>query len=299
MHIGFIGLGIMGRPMATNLLRAGFTVAAYNRSAPPRATLAAAGARIAATPADAARGAEIVILVVTDSAAVETLCLGPDGVLAGAARGAVVVDMSTISPEVTRRVGAALAARGVDMIDAPVSGGESGAIAATLSIMVGGEETARARARPALEALGRRIVHCGPLGAGQTVKLANQLAVAITNLGVCEALLFASRSGVDPAIMLDAVGAGAGASWQLANLGPRMIQRDFAPGFKVALQQKDLRIALETAGRLRVPLPGAALVHQLFTAVEAAGHAEAGTQALITALETLAHADAKPTPKGP
>jgi 3-hydroxyisobutyrate dehydrogenase len=287
MHVGFVGLGIMGRPMAGNLLRAGFTVTAYNRGEGPRAVLAAAGARIASTPADAAREAEIVIVMVTDSEAVEAVCLGPAGVVAGARPGTLVVDMSTISPGVTRRIGDALGARGLGMLDAPVSGGESGAIAGSLSIMAGGDARDLARARPALEAMGGRIVHCGPLGAGQTVKLANQIAVALTNLAVCEALVFAQRNGVDPAVMLEAVGAGAGGSWQLSNLGPRMLRRDFAPGFKIALQQKDLRLALETAAALRLPLPGAALVHQLFAAVESAGGSEDGTQALVRALETL------------
>jgi 3-hydroxyisobutyrate dehydrogenase len=287
MHVGFIGLGIMGRPMAGNLLRTGFTVTAYNRSERPRAVLAAAGARTASAPADAAREAEIVIVMVTDSEAVEAVCLGPRGVVEGARPGTLVVDMSTISPGATRRIGAALGTRGLGMLDAPVSGGESGAVAGSLSIMVGGDARDLARARPALEAMGSRIVHCGPLGAGQTVKLANQIAVALTNLAVCEALVFAQRSGVDPAAVLDAVGAGAGASWQLSNLGPRMLRRDFAPGFKIALQQKDLRLALETAAGLRLPLPGVALVHQLFAAVESAGGGEDGTQALVRALETL------------
>lgn len=287
MHIGFVGLGIMGRPMASNLLRAGFTVTAYNRSEGPRAVLAAAGARIAISPAGAAREADVVIVVVTDSEAVEAVCLGPGGVVEGARRGALVVDMSTISPDATRRIGTALAVRGVRMLDAPVSGGESGAVAGSLSIMAGGAAEDVARARPVLEVMGDRIVHCGPLGAGQTVKLANQIAVALTNLAVCEALVFAQRSGVDPSVMLEAVSAGAAGSWQLTNLGPRMIRRDFAPGFKIALQQKDLRLALETAARLHLPLPGVALVHQLFSAVESAGGEEDGTQALVRALESL------------
>jgi 3-hydroxyisobutyrate dehydrogenase len=287
MRMGFIGLGIMGRPMATNLLRAGFQVTAWNRSEPPRAALADAGATLASSPADAAREADVVIVMVTDSQAVRDVCLGPGGIIEGAAGGALVIDMSTISPEVTRGVGAALARRGIAMLDAPVSGGERGAIDGSLAIMVGGAGADLERARPALRVLGARIVHCGPLGAGQTVKLCNQIAVALTNLALCEALVFAQRSGVSASTMLDAIGGGAAASWQLANLGPAMLRRDFRAGFKVRLQQKDLRLALEAAHALHLPLPGAALVHQLFGAVEAAGDGEEGTQALLKALETL------------
>jgi 3-hydroxyisobutyrate dehydrogenase len=199
----------------------------------------------------------------------------------------VVIDMSTISPEVTRQIGRRLAERDVSMLDAPVSGGEEGAVNGSLSIMVGGDAADLERVRPALHVLGKRVVHCGPLGAGQTVKLCNQIAVSLTNLAVCEALLFAQRSGIEPGKMLEAVGAGAGASWQLANLGPKMLRRDFAPGFKIRLQQKDLRLALESAREHHLPLPGLALVHQLFASVESSGHGEEGTQALVKALETL------------
>jgi 3-hydroxyisobutyrate dehydrogenase len=287
MNIGFIGLGIMGRPMAKNLLKAGFDVTAYNRSEPPRAELAAVGARIAESPAAAARDTALVITIVTDSPDVEQVCLGTHGIIASAAPGTLIVDMSTISPDVTRRIGAALAARDIRMVDAPVSGGESGAMAGSLSIMAGGDVVDVERARPVLEAMGKRIVHCGTLGAGQTVKLCNQIAVALANLAVCEAIVFARKSGVDPARMLEAVSAGAGASWQMSNLGPKMLQRDFRPGFKIGLQQKDLRLALESARQLQVQLPGLALVHELFAAVESAGCGEEGTQALLRALEDL------------
>ena len=288
MQIGFVGLGIMGRPMAKNLLKAGFSVAAYNRSEGPRAELAEAGARIVASPAEAAAGADLIVTMVTDSPDVEQVCLGPGGVIEGARAGALLVEMSTISPEVTRQVGARLAERGVKMLDAPVSGGDTGAIAGTLSIMVGGEAADLETARPALEAMGKRIVHCGPLGSGQTVKLCNQIAVALTNLAMAEALVFAQRNGVDPARMIEALSAGAAGSWQLSNLGPRILKRDFAPGFKARLQRKDLRLAVENAQQQAVALPGLALVSQLFSAVERAGHGEEGTQALVKALEALA-----------
>ena len=287
MRIGFIGLGIMGKPMAKNLLKAGFEVTAYNRSEGPRAELAGAGAGIAGSPAEAARDVEMVVTNVTDSPDVEEVCLGPSGIIEGAAPGTIVVDMSTISPEVTRRIGARLAERGIRMLDAPVSGGDTGAIAGTLSIMVGGDAADLERVRPALEAMGKRIVHCGPLGSGQTVKLCNQIAVTLTNLAVCESLVFAQKSGVDPAKMIEALTGGAANSWQMSNLGPKMIKRDFAPGFKVRLQRKDLRLALESAQQQMIALPGLALVSQLFGAVESSGLGEEGTQALIIALEKL------------
>ncbi len=291
MKVGFIGLGIMGRPMAKNVLKAGFPVTAYNRSPGPREELAEAGADVVTTPREAAADADVVITNVTDSPDVEQVILGPDGAIEGAARGTIVVDMSTISPEVTRRIGAQLAERGVKMLDAPVSGGDAGAIAGTLAIMVGGDAEDVERARPVLEAMGKRITHCGPLGAGQTVKLCNQVAITGALLGVCEALLFAQKNGVDPSTMIDAISAGAAGSWQLSNLGPKIVARDFAPGFKVGLMRKDLRLAMENAQQQQIPLPGLALVSQLFSAVQAAGLGDEGTQALVKSLERLAGVD--------
>lgn len=287
MRVGFVGLGIMGRPMAKHLLAAGHAVTVYNRSDGPSDELRAAGARVAATPREAALGAEAVITIVRDSPDVEAVILGPEGVAAGASAGAVVIDMSTISPQVTQQIGATLAERGIHLLDAPVSGGDTGAIAGTLSIMVGGAADQLARVRPLLEAMGKNIVHCGPLGAGQTVKLCNQVAITGALLGVCEAVLFAQRNGVDPSRMLEAVSAGAAGSWQMTNLGPKMVARDFAPGFKVSLMRKDLRLAVENTQQQGLALPGLALVAQLFGAVASAGMADAGTQALATALERL------------
>ena len=277
----------MGRPMAKNLLKAGHEVVAYNRSPGPREELAEAGAAIAQTPREAATNVEAVITNVTDSPDVEQVVLGPDGIIEGAAPGTIVIDMSTISPAVTRRIGAALAERGVKMLDAPVSGGDKGAIEGTLAIMIGGDAADVARALPLFEAMGKRITHCGPLGAGQTVKLCNQVAITGALLGVCEALLFAQKNGVDPATMIEAISAGAAGSWQLSNLGPRMLKRDFAPGFKVGLMRKDLRLATESAQEQAIALPGLALVSQLFAGVTAAGLDEEGTQALLKALEAL------------
>jgi 2-hydroxy-3-oxopropionate reductase len=292
-RIGFIGLGIMGRPMARNLLKAGYQVTVWNRSRPGIDALAQDGASPASSPEDVARQSDVVITMVTDSADVEQVALGPQGIIEGGRPSLIHVDMSTISPAVTRRIASRLAEKGIEMLDAPVSGGETGAQAGTLSIMVGGKEETVERCRPVFEALGRTIVHCGPSGAGQTVKLCNQIVVGLNNLAMCEALVFAAKAGVDTRRMLEAVGAGAASSWALLNLAPRILDRDFRPGFKVAHQQKDLRLALEAAEQQAVPLPGTSLVHQLFAAVEAEGLGAEGTQALVKALEKLAAAEVR------
>jgi len=287
-RIGFIGLGIMGRPMARNLMKAGFPLTVWNRSRPGIDELVSEGAAEGGSPADVARRSAVVITIVGDSPDVEELALGRNGIIEGAHPGLVHIDMSTISPQVTRRIAARLAEAGVEMLDAPVSGGQQGAIEGTLSIMVGGKAETLERCRPALAAMGGKIVHCGPAGAGQTVKLCNQIAVALTNLGMCEALVFAARSGIDPRVMIEAVSAGAGTSWQLQNLAPRIVERDFRPGFKVAHQRKDLRLALEAAAAMAAPLPGTELVAALFSSLEADGLGEEGTQALVKALEKAA-----------
>jgi 3-hydroxyisobutyrate dehydrogenase len=254
-----------------------------------------AGAEAAGSPAEVAGRASVVILCATASADVEEVMLGPGGVAEGLRPGAVVIDMSTIAPSVTRQLAEAVAERGAMWLDAPVSGGEQGAEGGTLSIMVGGPAEALERVRPLLEVLGSTITHCGPVGAGQTVKLCNQVAVCLNNLAMAEALLLCAGSGVDPSVMLAAITQGAAGSWQLSNLGPRVVERDFAPGFKVALQQKDLRLALEAAEELTLPLAGTALVHQLLAPVEHRHGGDAGTQALVTALEAMAGFDVSRT----
>ncbi len=287
-RIGFIGLGIMGRPMARNLLGAGYPVTVWSRSRPPIKELAMDGATAASSPREVAEHSDVVITMVTDSPDVERVALGEDGIIEGARHGLMVIDMSTISPDVTRHVAAQLAEESVEMLDAPVSGGEHGAISGTLSIMVGGRQSTFERCRPVLEVLGHKLVYCGPSGAGQTVKLCNQIVVGLNNLAMCEALVLAVKAGIDPAVVIDAVSAGAGNSWAIQNLAPRILQRDFRPGFKVAHQQKDLRLALEVAGERFVPLPGTSLVHQLFAAIEADGLGAEGTQSLVKAVEKLA-----------
>lgn len=288
MRIGFIGLGIMGRPMARNLMRAGFELTVWNRSRPGIEELTREGAAQGESPADLAAKSDVVITIVTDSPDVEQVVLGERGVIHGARPGSVVIDMSTISPDVTRAIAARLKQKQVEMLDAPVSGGDKGAIAGTLSIMVGGEEAVFERCRPVLEAMGKNIVYIGGHGAGQTAKLCNQIACAVNIQAMAETLLFAARSGIDPNRMLQAVTAGAAGSWMLTHLAPRVLNRDFAPGFMIRLQQKDLRLVLEAAERMKLPLPATALAQQMFRAVEAAGGGDLGTQAIVQALEKLA-----------
>ncbi len=294
LRVGFVGLGIMGRPMALNLIRAGFPLTVWNRSDNDRLhEVIDAGATRARSPREVAEASDVIITNVTDSADVEAVILGENGVAGGAQRGAIVIDMSTISPDVTRAIAATLKQQGVAMIDAPVSGGERGAIDGTLSIMAGGDAEVLERARPVLEAMGKKIVHCGPNGAGQTVKLCNQIAVGLHNLAMSEALVLAAKAGVSPDRMVEAVAAGAGGSWAMSNLAPRVLRRDFAPGFKLGLQQKDLKLALEAGRSSHTPLPGTALVHQLYTALEAAGLGDEGNHALVKAIEQLARIEVR------
>lgn len=291
--IGFVGLGIMGRPMVKNLLAAGYAVSVWNRSRPGIEECVEAGAVEAASPAAAAAQADAFISMVTDSPDVESVLTGPGGAIEGLQAGSLVVDMSTISPAVTREIADRLAENGVAMIDAPVSGGDAGAITGTLSIMVGGASADVERARPVFEVLGETITHVGPIGAGQSVKLCNQVAIAGALEGVCEALTLAQKSGVDPARLLDAISAGAAGSWQLSNLAPRIIDRDFDPGFMVRLLQKDLRLALAAAQDVEQPLPVTALVHQFFHQLEASGAGDDGTQALARVLESMGQTEVR------
>ncbi len=288
-RIGFIGLGIMGRPMARNLMKAGYGLTVWNRSRPGIDALVAEGAQEAASPRDVAQRSDVVITILGDSPDTERVALADDGIVAGAHEGLVHIDMSTISPAVTRSIAEQYAAAGIEMLDAPVSGGEQGDIDGTLSIMAGGKREVFDRSRPLFEAMGKTPVYCGPIGSGQVVKLCNQVVVGLNNLAMSEALVLAAKAGVDPATMIEAVRAGAGSSWALHNLAPKVLAGDFKPGFKVWQQQKDLRLALELADQGHTPLPGTALVRQLFAALEAEGLGEAGTQALVKALEKLAN----------
>ncbi len=287
-RIGFIGLGIMGVPMVANLISAGFSPIVWNRSQPGIDACVALGATAGDSPKAVAEASDILITIVTDSPDVESVLVGrDDAAIHGLESGAVVIDMSTISPAVTRDIAAQLAEQGVAMLDAPVSGGDSGAKAGTLSIMVGGDEPTLERCRPVLEAMGSTITHCGPTGAGQTVKLCNQVAIAGALLGVCEALSLADKSGVDQERMLAAISAGAAGSWQLSNLGPKIAVGDYAPGFMVNLMQKDLRLALEAGADVLQPLPNTSLVQQLYYQLQASGLGGEGTQALARVVANL------------
>jgi len=293
-QIGFIGLGIMGAPMAKNLLAAGYQLKVYNRSDRPRvAEVVEAGAVRVTTPKDAAEGADVIITIVTDTPDMEAVILGEEGAMQGAKRGSTIIDMSTVSPKVTQDVATVLKERGVGMLDAPVSGGDVGAINATLSIMVGGDRDVFDACLPVFEAMGTSINLIGPNGAGQTTKLCNQIAVAGANLAMAEALMLAATSDLDVGRVIDAISGGAAGSWQLSNLGPRVIKGDFAPGFMVHLQQKDLKLVLQAANDVKLALPGTSLAHQYFNAVERAGCAEEGTQALIKAYEMQAGKEAR------
>ena len=286
--IGFIGLGIMGGAMAANVLRAGYDLTVWNRT-PGRITpLAEAGAAVAAGPADLAGRSDIIITCVSDTPDVEAVILGPGGVIEGARPGALVIDCSTISPEATRIIGARLRQKGVHLLDAPVSGGSEGAARGTLSIMLGGEADQVARALPVLQAMGQTITHVGGQGAGQMAKLVNQVLVVVTMQGVAEALLLAQAGGLDLERTLAAVGGGAAGSWMLNNRGPQVIRRDWRPGFTVDLQQKDLRLVLEAADELGIPLPSTALVFQFYRTLQQRGLGGEGNHALVKALEQLA-----------
>ncbi len=287
-RVGWIGLGIMGRPMSHNLLRAGFQVVGFSRSPQRLEPLLAAGGEAASSPADVAARCEVVITMVPDTPDVEQVLFADHGIASGGRSGQVVIDMSTISPLATRSFAQRLAVHGIEMLDAPVSGGETGARQATLSIMVGGKEEVFEQCRPIFTALGRKITYIGGHGSGQIAKLCNQVAGVLTLQSVCEALLLAAASGVEVQRVLEAISAGSGDSWNLRQQGPKMLARDFNPGFYVRLQRKDLRLATELASSVGVPLPGTVLVDQLFAAVEAHGGGELGVQALVTALEALA-----------
>jgi 3-hydroxyisobutyrate dehydrogenase len=280
-NLAFIGTGIMGGPMAGHLLAAGHSVTVNTRNKSRAEDLLKKGAKWAESPAKAAAGADVVFICVPDTPDVESVVLGTNGVISSARAGTVVVDHSTISPAATHKMSDALSARGVPMLDAPVSGGDVGAKNATLSIMVGGDQHAFDRVKPLFAHMGKTITYCGPSGAGQLTKLVNQILVSVTNLAVSEALTFARANKLDEAKTLAAVSGGAAGSWQLTNLGPRMIAGDFAPGFMIKLQNKDLRLALEATKEAGLNLAALNLVHGLFDTGVKEGRGSEGTQALF------------------
>ena len=287
MDVGFIGLGIMGRPMAHNLLQKGHSLTVWSRRRESMQPLLVAGARAASSPAEAAAGAGVVISMVPDAPDVREVMLGARGVASGAGAGLVAVDMSTILPDAARQIATELAVQGIDFLDAPVSGGEPGAIAGSLTIMVGGSAAAMARARPLFECMGKTIVHVGDSGAGQVAKAANQIVTGVGVLTVAEALNFARRNGVDPAKVREALMGGSANSKILENHGQRMLDRNFDPGFKSWMHQKDMNIVLATAHKLGVCLPATAAAAQMFNAMVGTGLGEEDSVAMIKLLEQL------------
>src|SRR5262245_46383491 len=292
MQVGLIGLGIMGAPMARNLLKAGFPLTVATRTSGKAEKFAADNASLGSvkavqTAAEVAAGSEVVITMVTDSPDVLAVARGDSGIFAKARPGSIVIDMSTISPQVTRDLAGEAKSKGIFWLDAPVSGGEKGAIEGTLTIMVGGDAESLEKARPVLNAMGKRITHFGPAGNGQSAKLCNQIMTAVNLLSVCEALTFGAKAGLDLATLHQALTGGAANSWALEVLGKKMIDRDFKPAFMVRLQQKDLRLILDAANSGHTPLPAASLAHQLFAVVEAEGRGDDGTQSLLRVFEKM------------
>lgn len=286
-QIGFIGLGIMGRGMTNNLLKAGHKVMVWNRTPARMDEFAAAGAQTASSPAELAAQCDVILICVSDTPDVEEVLFGENGVSAGVKSGALVVDHSTISPQKTVEMAKRLNTQGVAYLDAPVSGGSEGAKNGTLSIMVGGEAVDFERAMPILQAYGKTITHVGAQGAGQMAKLVNQILVVVNQLAASEALLFAQAGGLDLAKTIDAVKGGAAGSWMLANRGPQMIVRDFHPGFTIDLQQKDLRLVLEAADEMGIPLIATSMVFQMYRTLQAQGLGGDGNHGLVKALEKM------------
>ncbi|MDE3155410.1 MAG: NAD(P)-dependent oxidoreductase [Acidobacteriota bacterium] len=287
-RLGWIGTGVMGLSMCGHLLAKGYPVTVYNRTKARAEPLVEKGAVWADSPASVAAASDVVLTIVGFPPDVREVYLGSQGILAGARAGQVFVDLTTTQPSLSREIDEAARASGAFAIDAPVSGGDVGARNATLSIMVGGDAAAVAAVMPLLQALGKTIVHQGAAGAGQHTKMCNQITIAGTMIGVCEALLYGRKAGLDLEVMLRSISGGAAGCWTLDNLAPRILKRNFDPGFMVEHFIKDMGIALDEARRMQLPMPGLALVHQLYTAVQAQGHGRNGTHALMLALEQLA-----------
>ena len=285
--LGFIGLGIMGKGMALNLLKKGHDLCVWNRTSSKVDELVAAGATAGSSPADVASKSDIVFICVSDTPDVEAVVLGESGVLEGVNSGALVVDHSTISPQVTKEIAAKLNAKGVEMLDAPISGGNEGAANGTLSIMIGGDAAQVGRAMPYLEAMGKTITHVGAQGAGQSAKLVNQILVIGTMVSMGEAMLFAEASGLDLEKTLEAVSGGAAGSWTLSNRGPQVAKRDWRPGFTIDLQQKDLRLVLEAADQLGMPAMTTSLAFNLYRTLQTLGLGHEGNHAIVKALENM------------
>jgi 2-hydroxy-3-oxopropionate reductase len=291
--IGFIGLGIMGHQMARHIINAGYPVTAYDIYEPPLDALVNEGATRASSCKQVAQMSDVVISMVPDSPDVEKVALAENGILSAVRPGLIYIDMSSIAPAVAQKVAKMLGEKGVRCLDAPVSGGEIGAKNATLSIMVGGDEDLYNEMLPIFNVMGKTVTLCGPNGAGQVVKACNQIQVAINIIGMCEALVLAAKAGVDPAIVLRVLGGGYAQTRVMDVRGPKIVQGDFAPGFKTKFHLKDLNIILETAGRLNVPLPASALAFQMFSALIAESKGDLDHTAVITIWEKLACIEAR------
>jgi len=285
--IGFIGTGIMGCPMAGNLLKAGYKLTVHNRTKSKARVLLEQKAAWAQSCAEAAENNDIVITCLPDTGDVETALLGPGGVIEAKNAPRICIDMSTISPAATKKMGQILTEKNITLLDAPISGGEIGAIEAKLSIMIGGPKGAFDEVLPVMQTLGRTVTHCGPLGFGQMTKLANQVMVIHTIMSIAEGLAFAEKAGLDLQKTLDVTCAGAAGSHSLKALGPKIIAGDLSPAFMVDLQQKDLRLVLEFAEQVKQPLPGVALAKQLLAVLQAQGRGRDGTQALVDVIRQL------------
>ncbi len=284
MKIGFIGLGTMGVGMSLNLLKAGHEVSVHNRTREKEESVAKEGARRAQSPREAAEGAEVIVTMVSDTPDVEQVVLGDEGIIHGAPQGAIVIDMSTISPAATRQMAEALSAKGIKMLDAPVSGGPEGANNGTLAIMVGGDSDAFEKALPILEIMGKTVTHVGPIGAGQITKAINQIMIAGTYLSVAEGLTLGMKAGLDMEKVIAAISGGAASSWVLHNRGINVVKNEYPLGFRVKLHHKDLGIALQTARELEVTLPATALVEQIENGLIASGHADDDVSAIGRAI---------------
>jgi 3-hydroxyisobutyrate dehydrogenase len=289
--IGWIGTGVMGSSMCGHLIDAGYSATVYNRSKQKTAPLVAKGATEASTPKQVAENSDVIFTIVGYPKDVREVILGDDGVLAGAKAGSIVVDMTTSEPKLAEEIFEAAKAKGVHSVDAPVSGGDIGAKEARLSIMIGGEKDAVDAVRPRFEIMGKTIVHQGGPGAGQHTKMVNQILISTGMIGVCEALLYGYKAGLDLETVLQSVGSGAAGSWSLNNLGPRIIKGNFDPGFFVEHFIKDMGIALAESRRMGLSMPGLALAEQLYQAVAAQGYARNGTHALMLALAKLSNVD--------
>lgn len=287
-EIGFIGLGLMGKPMSKRLIAAGRGLVVHSRHEKSAEELIKLGAQVASSPREVAERSEIVITMLPDSSDVKDVILGRNGIAEGVRGGSLVIDCSTISPLVEVEIAKRLQSKGVEALDAPVTGGTMGAEAGTLTFLVGGNDATYERALPLFKAMGKEIFHMGPNGAGSYAKLCNQICVGLNLLGTCEALILATRAGLNPNQTITALSTGAASSWQLANFGPKMVQRDFKPGFKMEHLEKDMRLANEVCERLVIPSFGSSLVRELLKCAENMGLREQGTPALYDAIERLA-----------